>query len=214
MVQCDPLIYGGTLVEPGCCPVCLSNLATAPSKRMYQFIYSVPWKNHILGCLWKWIKRHARHQGTDVLLSCPHPHPNCAELSLSVLQLQFHLEDIHCIDTIKDGRSLLGMNAMDDCGTQERSQDSPAEPSKSLPTVGSRGKRKNTVQDPVAQDSLLTTDTDISPRPSKRRCTAPPTRYTGTRSYTRSLTRGTKQENSGVSGSRGRGLGERRSILR
>ncbi|KUL85000.1 hypothetical protein ZTR_07766 [Talaromyces verruculosus] len=130
LVQCDPLIYGGALVDPGCCP------------------------------------------------------------------LQFHLEDIHCIDTIKDGRSLLGLDAMGDCSTQERSRDSPAEPPKSPQTVRRCGKRKNTVQDPVTRDSLLTTDMDISPRSSKRRRTTSSTRYTGTRSYTRSLTRGLKQESS------------------
>lgn len=196
MVQCDPLIYGGTLVEPGCCPVCQSNLKNAPSKRMYQFLHRVPWKQHIIRCLGAWIKQHSNSEGKDALLPCPHPHPKCAELSLSVLELQFHLEDIHCINTIKDGRSLLIINATGDYGTKRRSQDSLLKPSKSPQTARSGGKRKVEVQGAVAQDSVLTADVDTSPRFSKRRRTAPPTRYIGTRSYSRSLTRGTKQESS------------------
>jgi copper chaperone CopZ len=106
-VQCDPLIYGGTLVAPGYCPVCQRNPKLPASKRMYQFLNQIPWKLHTSSCFTTWVKEQSELSGANGLVSCPHLHPRCATLSVRALTLCFHLEDIHCLEFVREVKRCL-----------------------------------------------------------------------------------------------------------
>ncbi|QKX61611.1 uncharacterized protein TRUGW13939_08763 [Talaromyces rugulosus] len=83
--QCNPLIYGATLVHPGFCPVCLGN------GHFSQYLDRGSWKKHVDACFGVWVGSHRRP------LSCPFPHPKCAALAVDPLTLVFHWWDIHVI---------------------------------------------------------------------------------------------------------------------
>ncbi len=95
----DPLVYGGVLATPGYCPYCLNDKEKPPVLRMYQFLNRGPWVKHI--------HRHLEDLVTPaqqgrLVLTCPHPDYRCPRSFDSVLQLRFHLEDIHGIPSVKD----------------------------------------------------------------------------------------------------------------
>ncbi|KAL1847875.1 hypothetical protein Plec18170_008285 [Paecilomyces lecythidis] len=117
-VQCDPLIYGGTLVHPGFCPFCQRNPTLMPSRRMYQFLNRAPWKEHVSRCFANWVEEPQKISGATGLVFCPHPHPKCAGFSASALELRFHLEDIHCCDFIREAKKRFSDV---DSGTEEDS---------------------------------------------------------------------------------------------
>jgi hypothetical protein len=97
--QCNPLIYGGTLAAPGLCPYCLGNESLSPEIRTQQFPETAEWKNHI----------HNRHFEDSNSLVCPLAKLHCGESFETLQELQFHLEDVHCLDfrsNLKRARSV------------------------------------------------------------------------------------------------------------
>lgn len=82
------------------------------SRRIYRYLNRVPWRDHIKRCLRTWIDEQLRITGANGLVLCPHLHPKYAGLSVSVLELYFHLEDIPCVQFIKEGnRGFSNVNA-------------------------------------------------------------------------------------------------------
>ncbi|KAF2685016.1 hypothetical protein K458DRAFT_301100, partial [Lentithecium fluviatile CBS 122367] len=95
--QCNPLIYGGTLADPGFCPDCLGDESLPPNRRMRQFPETAEWKDHI----------HNQHSKDSKSLICPLSKLHCGESFTSLQEVQFHLEDFHCVDfrsTLKRSR--------------------------------------------------------------------------------------------------------------
>ncbi|CAI6342310.1 unnamed protein product [Periconia digitata] len=97
--QCNPLTYGGTLAAPGFCPDCLGNESLPPEIRMQQFLETAEWKDHI----------HNQHSEDSKSLLCPLHKLHCGESFMALQELQFHLEDVHCVgfrSNLKRARSV------------------------------------------------------------------------------------------------------------
>jgi hypothetical protein len=62
--------------------------------RMYQFLNRGKWLEHV--------HKHVQDLDNSKPAWCPHPQPSCAKLFESVLHLQFHLQDAHGIDFIRE----------------------------------------------------------------------------------------------------------------
>jgi hypothetical protein len=92
-IQCNPFVYGGTLACPGYCPFCLGDTALPAPTRMQQFLDREKWKAHI--------DRHIKRLDDCKATKCPHPRLKCVDAFQSVLEMKFHLQDVHCIDFTK-----------------------------------------------------------------------------------------------------------------
>ncbi|KAL2041983.1 hypothetical protein N7G274_005171 [Stereocaulon virgatum] len=92
-IQCNPFVYGGTLACPGYCPFCLGDTALPAPTRMQQFLDREKWKAHI--------DRHIERLDDCKATRCPHPRARCVEAFQSVLEMKFHLQDVHCIESTK-----------------------------------------------------------------------------------------------------------------
>jgi hypothetical protein len=96
-LQVDPLILGGVLAAPGYCPWCLRDKKKKlPSKRMHHWIWRQHWSAHVREHIEK-LERREKGGGL-VVIECPHANSGCPKSFQSVLQLRFHLQDIHGID--------------------------------------------------------------------------------------------------------------------
>jgi len=60
---------------------------------MQQFLDREKWKAHI--------DRHIERLDDCKATKCPHPRPKCVDAFQSVLELKFHLQDVHCIELTK-----------------------------------------------------------------------------------------------------------------
>lgn len=109
-VQCDPLIYEGTLVEPGRCPFHQRDSNLAASKQLYQFTYRMPWKDHINACLVTWIKQQSERLESNGRVGYPDLHPRCDTSSFLPLELCFYLKDTHCMEISREIKSYLADN--------------------------------------------------------------------------------------------------------
>ncbi|PGH00186.1 hypothetical protein AJ79_08291 [Helicocarpus griseus UAMH5409] len=108
-VQCDPLIYGGTLVAPGLCPGCIGDETLPATEQMKQYTRHNLWKDHVSSCF---KQRFVKGQhGPDDIVGCTHPDKRCKQLSVSVLQLRFHFQDVHCteVDHVRHSRGAKGV---------------------------------------------------------------------------------------------------------
>ncbi|KAL2056550.1 hypothetical protein ABVK25_002944 [Lepraria finkii] len=92
-IQCNPFVYGGTLACPGYCLFCLGDTALPAPTRMQQFLDREKWKAHI--------DRHIEGLDGCQATKCPHPRPKCVDAFPSVLEMKFHLQDVHCIELTK-----------------------------------------------------------------------------------------------------------------
>ncbi len=92
-IQCNPFVYGGTLACPGYCPFCLGNTALPAPTRMQQFLDREKWKAHIDG--------HIEMLDGCKATKCTHPRRKCLDAFPSVLEMKFHLQDVHCIELTK-----------------------------------------------------------------------------------------------------------------
>jgi hypothetical protein len=93
-VWCDPLTHGGVLAIAGHCPFCLTDARLPATTRMYQFLNRRKWLEHV--------HKHVQDLDNGKPARCPHPQPSCAKFFESVLHLQFHLQDTHGIDFIRE----------------------------------------------------------------------------------------------------------------
>jgi hypothetical protein len=106
--QLDPLVYDKVLATAGYCPWCLWNTRLLqPSKRMRQWTKRGDWVEHLRTHIRKLEKKES--EGEDLVLECPHDQSRCPKSFSSVLDLRFHLQDIHGIDLI--------------CGSKDEEQD-------------------------------------------------------------------------------------------
>ena len=96
-IQCDPLVYDGVLATAGYCPFCLGGTAPA-AVRMHQFLKRATWKEHI--------HRHVETLDESKPLNCPHPGLQYTAIFNLVKKLKFHLQDIYCLNFIKELKSL------------------------------------------------------------------------------------------------------------
>ena len=106
-IQCNPFVYGGTLACPGYCPFCLGDTALPALTRMQQFLDREKWKAHLDG--------HIDMLDGCKATKCSHPRQKCVDAFPSVLELKFHLQDVHCIEFtkgIKRRRSTSGVDTM------------------------------------------------------------------------------------------------------
>ena len=92
-VQCNPFVYGGTLACPGYCSFCLGNVALPALTRMQQFLDREKWKAHLDG--------HIALLDDCKATNCAHLRQKCVDAFPSVLELKFHLQDVHCIELTK-----------------------------------------------------------------------------------------------------------------
>ncbi|KKY22682.1 putative carbonic anhydrase 2 [Phaeomoniella chlamydospora] len=96
-----PILHGGVLAAPGYCPFCLTT-KPEPHKKMHQFLFRKPWSDHI--------QRHIddlkRSEAQKKLISikCPLPTSQCPRDFDCVLELEFHLQDVHIGDMPKPSR--------------------------------------------------------------------------------------------------------------
>ena len=92
-VQCDYFVYGGALASPGYCAFCLGDTGLPATLRMRQFLDRGRWRDHV--------DKHLECLDETKAVSCPHPASKCAKPFESVQALQFHLQDVHCIELNK-----------------------------------------------------------------------------------------------------------------
>jgi hypothetical protein len=97
-VWCDSLTYDGVLATAGHCLFCLTDARMPAATRMYQFLNRGKWLEHV--------HKHVQDLDNSKPAWCPHPQPSCAKLFESVLHLQFHLQDAHGIDFIRERATL------------------------------------------------------------------------------------------------------------
>ena len=90
-VQCDPLIYCGTLAAAEFCPVCLGDPALSASEQMMQFPDKEVWRDHVTCC----VQKLDDYSMAGCLL------PWCTTLWEGALKRQFHLQDVHCVEFTK-----------------------------------------------------------------------------------------------------------------
>jgi hypothetical protein len=95
----DPLPHGGILASPGYCPFCLENPRLEPEDRMHQFLHRAKWLEHIQRHIAA-LRKFERENGS-ALVVCPRRNPRCPSYFVCVLDLEFHLQDIHGIDKPK-----------------------------------------------------------------------------------------------------------------
>jgi hypothetical protein len=98
-----PLLYGGVLASPGYCPFCLTNTALEPHDRVHQFLHRGKWLEHIQRHIEK-LKESERQNGS-IPVKCPQPEPRCPKNFDCVLELEFHLQDIHGVDMPKQSKA-------------------------------------------------------------------------------------------------------------
>ena len=60
---------------------------------MQQFLDRERWKGHI--------DKHIEELDDYKANRCPHPRPKCVDAFQSVLEMKFHLQDVHCIEVSK-----------------------------------------------------------------------------------------------------------------
>ena len=92
-VQCNPFVYHGTLACPEYCFFCVEDTALSASTRMQHFLDREKWKTHI--------DRHMERLDGCKALKRSHSRSKCVDVFPSVLELKFHLQDVHCIEFIK-----------------------------------------------------------------------------------------------------------------
>ncbi|KAK5188855.1 hypothetical protein LTR96_010859 [Exophiala xenobiotica] len=85
-IQCDPLIYGGTLGAFGYCPICLGNTELLARDRMQQFTRLDYWMSHVTKCTEELDRRSAA--GCSI--------PWCDIPCENALSRRYHLQDVHC----------------------------------------------------------------------------------------------------------------------
>lgn len=98
----DPLLHSGVIASPGYCLFCLVNTGLEPHDRMHQFLHRAKWLEHI--------QRHieglrkSKRQNESMPIKCPNPEPQCPKNFDCVLELEFHLQDIHGVDMPKESK--------------------------------------------------------------------------------------------------------------
>ncbi|KAJ4507506.1 hypothetical protein HRR83_004084 [Exophiala dermatitidis] len=85
-IQCDPLIYGGTLGAFGYCPICLGNTELLARDRMQQFTRPDYWMSHVTKCTEELDRRSTA--GCSI--------PWCDIPCENALSRRYHLQDVHC----------------------------------------------------------------------------------------------------------------------
>ncbi|KAL6240235.1 hypothetical protein RBB50_012872 [Rhinocladiella similis] len=107
-IQCDPLIYGGTLGAFGYCPICLGNTLLFARDRMQQFPRLDYWMSHVTKCIEELDRRSAA--GCSI--------PWCNIPCENTLRRRYHLQDVHCAQFNKGfKRSAQDVTAEDVAGT-------------------------------------------------------------------------------------------------
>jgi hypothetical protein len=98
----DPLLHGGVLASPGYCPFYLVNETLEPHDRIRQFLHRTKWLEH----LQRHIEGLRKSERENKLMSveCPCPRPQCPKSFDCVLELEFHLQDIHGPDMPKQSK--------------------------------------------------------------------------------------------------------------
>lgn len=104
-IQCNPFVYGGTLACPGYCPFCLGNAAPPAPTRIQQFLDREKWKAHL--------GEHIGLLDDSKATKCTHPRQKCIDAFPSVLELKFHLQDVHCIELTKGIKRRRSTNQAD-----------------------------------------------------------------------------------------------------
>jgi hypothetical protein len=96
----DPLLHDGILASPGYCPFCLENPALEPEDRIHQFLHRAKWLEHTQRHIAK--LRKSERETKSTLVVCPRRSPRCPKNFHCVLELEFHLQDIHGVDMPKE----------------------------------------------------------------------------------------------------------------
>jgi hypothetical protein len=100
-VQLNPFKFCNTIAVAGQCLFCLFNSNLPATKRFQQFLINHTWKKHIDGHFQELERKHVQIQQQDKCKPLPCPDPRCALSFNTVRDLQYHCQDIHCIDRIK-----------------------------------------------------------------------------------------------------------------
>jgi len=96
LIQCNPFVYDETLACPKYCPFCLRNMALLAPTRMQQFLDREKWKSHI--------DRHIEMLDDCKATKCTHSRRQCVDAFPFVLEMKFHLQDVHCIELTKEAK--------------------------------------------------------------------------------------------------------------
>jgi len=67
---------------------------SSATTQIYQFLDRERWRRHI--------DDHIAELAGCKATKCPHPRPKCVEDFTSILELKFHLQDVHCIEFTKE----------------------------------------------------------------------------------------------------------------
>ncbi|RAK89253.1 hypothetical protein BO79DRAFT_264611 [Aspergillus costaricaensis CBS 115574] len=87
LLRCDLLVFRHALAKAAYCPFCLGDSSLKPHERMKQFLDCSKWDSHINSYL-----------SSEVLSNQYYcRHPACSENLESLMELKWHLEDVHCI---------------------------------------------------------------------------------------------------------------------
>jgi hypothetical protein len=109
-IQCDPLVHGGVLATSGYCDFCLNDTSLPAAERMKQLPLRDKWKEHINECF----NEHVQDWDGQPL-HCPY---SCKGAFDSPLRLQFHLQDVHCYEFIKERKGLKRSRHDDEMDTK------------------------------------------------------------------------------------------------
>ncbi|OJD24095.1 hypothetical protein ACJ73_04547 [Blastomyces percursus] len=81
--------------------------------RTDEAVHQDLWKDHVSSCFKQQVVK-GQH-GPDDVVGCTHPDTRCKQLSVSLLQLRFHFQDVHCtevdteVDHVRDSRGTKGV---------------------------------------------------------------------------------------------------------
>ena len=94
LIQCNSFIYDEILICSEYCSFCLRNTALSASTWIQQFLNWEKWKAYI--------NRHIKMLNSCKAIRCIHLRWKCINIFLFILKMKFHLQNIHCIELIKD----------------------------------------------------------------------------------------------------------------
>lgn len=101
-IQCNPLFFRKTLATAGQCIFCLFDSNLPPITRFYQFLDKRSWKEHLQKHFGEQEEGYSRLQRLSKNKAVTCPDPRCALSFDSTRDFQFHCQDVHCVDRVKE----------------------------------------------------------------------------------------------------------------
>lgn len=92
--QCNSFVYDEVLVSSEYYSFCLNDTTFSAIARMHQYVNRIKWREHIV--------EHIKRLNNNKAIKCSHSRSECVRAFDSRLKLKFHLQNIHCIELLKE----------------------------------------------------------------------------------------------------------------